>query len=44
MNLLDEFGHMVVAIGPACVLVENVSGIQSRGAVVFNRLLGLFKL
>ncbi len=41
VNLLDEFGRMVEYMEPACVLVENVPGIQKRGAAVFNRFLAL---
>ena len=43
VNLLDEFGRMVEAMEPACVLVENVPGIQKRGAAVFNRFLALLR-
>lgn len=43
VNLLDEFGRMVEVMEPVCVLVENVPGIQKRGAVVFNRFLALLR-
>lgn len=43
VNLLDEFGRMVEAMEPACVLIENVPGIQNKGAAVFNRFLGLLE-
>lgn len=41
VNLLDEFGRMVEAMNPVCVLVENVPGIQHRGHEVFERFLQL---
>ena len=41
VNLLDEFGRMVRAFNPVCVLVENVPGIQNRGHAVFERFLTL---
>ena len=40
-NLLDEFGRLVEALEPVCVLVENVPGIQKRGYAVFERFLNL---
>jgi len=42
-NLLDEFGRMVLAMEPACVLVENVPGIQTKGRAVFDRFLLLLE-
>lgn len=41
INLLDEFGRFVEAMNPACVLIENVPGIQRRGRDVFERFLAL---
>ena len=41
VNLLDEFGRFVKAMEPACVLIENVPGIQKRGHAVFERFLNL---
>lgn len=37
VNLLDEFGRIVENLMPAHVLVENVPGIEQRGANVFTR-------
>lgn len=41
VNLLDEFGRIVEEINPAHILVENVPGIEKKGAEVFNRFLNL---
>lgn len=39
VNLLDEFGRIVEELMPAHVLIENVPGIERRGANVFTRFL-----
>lgn len=39
VNLLDEFGRIVEELMPAHVLIENVPGIEQRGASVFTRFL-----
>lgn len=39
INLLDEFGRVVEELMPAHVLIENVPGIEQRGARVFNRFI-----
>ena len=39
VNLLDEFGRIVEELMPAHVLIENVPGIEQRGASVLTRFL-----
>lgn len=41
VNLLDQFGRLVQELHPAHILIENVPGIEKRGATVFNRFLNL---
>lgn len=42
-NLLDEFGRIVDGLKPACVLVENVPGIEKKGHEVFQRFLDVLE-
>lgn len=43
VNLLNEFGRIVEEIHPAHILVENVPGLNGRGAEVLQRFLNMLQ-